>query len=127
MRVQIERHTVAFVRDGGIVEHEVDVWGVDKMRAELEARRHGLRAASATKGKGDAVDVRDLGDMLNREALNLWAACLRLGLYEDPAVKWRTEDYVGSVKHKAEGSEEGGLDVDPTQSAASTSDASPSL
>lgn len=123
MAVKIQRHEVAFVKNGEIVEHVVEVWGVDRLRAEQEARRNGIRGQVANvRGKGNDVDVTDFGDMLNRTALDLWAACVRTGLYDKPAQAWRTEDYVGSnkVKATATGDPED-TETDPTQPGPSTS------
>lgn len=106
MAIKIEKHDVAFLKDGAIVEHTVEVYGVDRLRAELEGRRHGIQGQRANTsvrgGKGVSnVELTDMGDMLNRQSLDLWAACVRLGLYEGDSRKWRTDDYVGSEKHQA--------------------------
>lgn len=128
MAVKIKRYDVAFVdqnEGGAVVEHRVEVWGVDRLRAEMEARRGGIRGQVANvRGKGDDVDVTDMGDMLNREALDLWAACVRLKLYDKPSIAWRNEDYVGSEKVKdADGDDAQDVDVDPTPSGPSTGSA----
>lgn len=118
MAIKIKRFEVAFVKDGEITEHVVEVWGVDRLRAEQEARRNGIRGQVANvRGKGaDNIDVTDFGDMLNREALDMWAACVRLGLYDRPAQAWRTEDYVGSAKVKDPATGEADeVETDPTQ------------
>lgn len=120
MAIKIKKHDVAFLKDGAVVEHTVEVYGVDQLRAELEGRRAGIqgqRASTSVRGgqSGSKVDINDLGDMLNRKALDLWAACVRLGLYEGDSRKWRTEDFVGSEEHQ--GAE---VDVDPTPEGPST-------
>ncbi|WP_408898642.1 hypothetical protein ACJ5H2_05915 [Nocardioides sp. R1-1] len=120
MAIKIEKHTVAFLKDGQVVEHDIEVYGVDRLRAELEGRRQGIQGQRANTnvrgGKGTTnVELTDMGDMLNRKALDLWAACVRLGLYEADSRKWRTEDFVGSEEHKDEATE-----TDPTQQGPST-------
>jgi hypothetical protein len=115
MALKIETHDVAFVKDGNVVEHEIQVWGVDKLRGELEARWLGAKGVGVDVKGRDNVDIKDLGDHLTREALNLWSACVRLGLYEGDSRKWRLEDYVASEKHETPKDE-----PDPTPSAQST-------
>lgn len=118
MTIKIDRYEVAWLdSDRKITEAEVEVLGVDKLRAELEARRAGLRGIGMdVRGKSASASVSDLGDTLNRDALNLWAAVVRVGLYDGPAVKWRTEDYAGSNK----------LTPDPEESPDPTPPAEPS-
>lgn len=120
MAVKIKRFDVAFLKDGEVVEVEVEVYGVDRLRAEMEGRRSGLKGQTARvrHGRSDDVDIDDMGDMLNRQALEVWAACVRLKLYDAPAAQWRTSDYVGSEEIK-----DAEADADPTQSGPSTGDA----
>lgn len=122
MAVKIKRFDVAFLKDGEVVEHEVEVYGVDRLRAEMEGRRSGLKGQSARvrggRSNSDDVDIDDMGDMLNRQALEVWAACVRLKLYDAPAAQWRTSDYVGSEEIK-----DAEADADPTRSGPSTGDA----
>lgn len=110
MAIKRTRYAVAFVKDGTEVEHEIEVWAVDEMRAELEARRSGLHGIVVDASTKVATDV---GDQRNREALEVWAALTRLGLYDDKAIVFRREHCIGVEEIKAE-------PVDPTQSEATT-------
>lgn len=116
MTIKIDRYELAWLdTDRNVTEAEVEVLGVDKLRAELEARRAGLRGIGMdVRTKSAGASVSDLGDTLNRDALNLWAAAVRMGLYDGPAVQWRTADYVGSNKLNPEPEES----PDPTPPAA---------
>lgn len=125
MAIKIERFDVAFLKGGAVVEHTIDVYGVDRLRAELEGRRQGIQGQRAnTNIRGGqavtAVEMTDMGDMLNRKALDVWAACVRLGLYDGDARKWRTEDYVGHEAVKDAAGQDAGGDVDPTPEGPST-------
>lgn len=122
MPVKIKKYAVAFLNPNGeIVHHDVDVIGVDRLRGEMEARRVGVRGQSANaQARGNSVDITDMGDMLNREALDLWAACVRLEHYDKASGEWRTKDFVGSEEIKDVDGDPVEADMDPTQSAAST-------
>lgn len=125
MSVKIKRYDVAFIdpTSGERVDHEIEVWGVDRLRGEMEARRAGVRGQSAnaqTRGNGGNVDITDMGDMLNREALDIWAACVRLGLYDKASGEWRNSHFVGSEERKDADGDPAETDVDPTPSAPST-------
>lgn len=90
-----ERYNVAFLQDGDVVEHEIEVWGVDVLRGEQESRRQGLKFSVVDQS---SKQILDLGDVRGREANELWAACVRLGIYKDKVQAWRLEHYVGSEK-----------------------------
>lgn len=114
------RYEVAYLRPGStdVEETEVEVWATDEMRAELEGRRQGLR--------GPVVDsttrtITDLGDARNLDALKVWAALVRLGLYEGKSTAFRNDHCVGIAK--VGGDDNPGAAVDPTQPAASTGSA----
>lgn len=124
MPVKIKRFEVAFLANDEHVEHTVEVWGVDRLRAEREGRKIGLKGQKVRVRSGrrtdDDIDVDDMGDLLQREALEMWAACVRLGLYAESADAWRNRDFIGSEKAPGPGGE---ADADPTPPGLSTGDA----
>lgn len=115
------RYAVAYLNPSSteIEEVEIEVWGVDEMRAELEARRFGLLGPTVNKDK----TVTDLGDANNRQALDVWAALVRLGLYTGKSPDFRTKHCVGIKKvgdpddHDPDSSTSGVEPVDPTRQA----------
>lgn len=121
MAITRDRYEVAFVNDDGdVVEHVIEVWGVDILRGEQESRKAGYKFSVVDHQARMTVDV---GDTRSREAMEVWAACVRLGLYSHPAVKWRTEDYVGAQKLTSSRPDDGKPapePVDPTQPEDST-------
>lgn len=121
MAITRDRYEVAFLDDNGqVAEHEIEVWGVDILRGEQESRRAGYKFSVIDHQAKMTVDV---GDTRSREAMEVWAACVRLGLYNHPAVKWRTEDYVGANKLtsvRPEDAKPAPEAVDPTQPEDST-------
>ena len=122
MTVKRDRYRVAFIdptTGPDIQEHEVEVWGVDVLRGEQESRRQGLKFSVVDQ---QSKSIVDLGDVRGREANELWACCVRLGLYHDKAAAWRLEHYVGA--NKMTDAERDDMPdpepVDPTQPGAST-------
>lgn len=104
---------VAFIDDKGTEqEHQIEVWAVDEMRAEMEARRIGLRGSVVDSDSGV---ITDLGDIRNRQGLEVWAALTRLGLYTGKAMTFRREHLIAVEKVKVDP-----VAVDPTQPEAST-------
>lgn len=110
MAIKRTHYEVAYLNDGDVAEIDIEVWAVDEMRAELEARRSGLKGIVAD---ADTKEVSDLGDVRNRQALEIWAALTRLGLYKGKAIEFRREHCIGIEKVREE-------PVDPTPSEATT-------
>ena len=112
MAIKRTKYTVEYIKGDEVAEAEVEVWATDEMRAEMEARRIGLRGSVVDS---DSKVITDLGDVRNRQGLEIWAALTRLGLYSDKAMKFRLEHCIGYEKV-----EEPATVVDPTQPEANT-------
>lgn len=113
MPITRTEYDVAFVDPAtkDIVEHRIEVWSSDEMKAELLARRSGIKGSVVDS---DTKVITDLGDVRNRQGLEVWAALTRLGLYDGKAEEFRREHCVGIEKVGE------AQPVDPTQSEAST-------
>lgn len=111
MPIKRTRYDVAYIPDEDrtqVIEEQIEVWGVDELRAEQEARRQGARLPQVVDGK-----IMDLGDFNKVQALQVWAALVRLGRYDKKAIEFCTADYVGADKVKADGDQ--GDELDPTR------------
>lgn len=126
MPITRDRYRVAYRDPKQDTETEalVEVLGVDELRAEKQARQAGVRQPQVD---ARTRQVTDLGDYHNMEALKLWAALVRTGVYEEKAMAFLATDYYGSEKVDANGDplkpDSAPAPVDPTQPAENTDSA----